>query len=46
MRMSADPVLVKRLSVYASGASVFSMAIGLSVLSGWAFRISRLTTWG
>ncbi|MGC2612298.1 MAG: PAS domain S-box protein [Candidatus Sulfotelmatobacter sp.] len=46
MRASADPVLVKRLSVYASAASVFSMVIGLSGLSGWALHLSRLTTWG
>ena len=46
MRMSADPGLVKRLSVFASGASVFSMAIGLSGLSGWVLHLSRLTTWG
>jgi PAS domain S-box-containing protein len=44
--MSADPGLVKRLSVFASGASVFSMAIGLSGLSGWVLHLSRLTTWG
>ncbi len=46
MRASADPVLVKRLSVFASVASVFSVAIGLSGLSGWVFHLLRLTTWG
>jgi PAS domain S-box-containing protein len=45
MRTSVDPVLVKRLSVFASVASVFSMAVGLSALAGWAFRIPGLTTW-
>ena len=44
MRASANPVLVKRLSVYASAASVFSI-IGLSG-PGWALHLSRLTTWG
>ncbi len=46
MRASADPVLVKRLSVFASVASLFSVAIGLSALSGWVFHFLRLTTWG
>ncbi|MFY9948278.1 MAG: PAS domain S-box protein [Candidatus Sulfotelmatobacter sp.] len=46
MRASADPVLVKRLSVFASVASLFSIAIGLSALSGWVFHFLRLTTWG
>jgi PAS domain S-box-containing protein len=45
MRTSVDPVLVKRLGVYASAASVFPIAVGLSVLAGWAFRIPGLTTW-
>jgi PAS domain S-box-containing protein len=46
MRTSVDPVLVKRLSVFASVASVFSVVIGLSGLACWAFHIRGLTTWG
>ena len=46
MKTSTDPGLVKRLSGLASAASVFSVAIGLSGLSGWFFHFSRLTTWG
>ena len=46
MRASADPVLVKRLSVFASAASVFSIAVGISSMVGWAFHIPGLTTWG
>jgi len=46
MRTSADPVLVKRLSVFASAASVFSVAIGLSVLAGRTVHFKTLLTWG
>jgi PAS domain S-box-containing protein len=46
MRASADPGLVKRLSTFASAASVFSIAIGLSELVGWKLGISPLLTWG
>ena len=46
MRASADPVLVKRLSVFASVAGVFSVVIGLLGLAGWAFHNRGLTTWG
>ncbi|MFZ0146095.1 MAG: PAS domain S-box protein [Candidatus Sulfotelmatobacter sp.] len=46
MRASADPVLVKRLSVFASAASVFSIALGISSMAAWAFHIPGLTTWG
>jgi len=46
MRASADPGLVKKLSVFASVASVFPIAIGLSVLAGWTFQIAALLTWG
>ena len=46
MRASADPGLVKRLSVFASATSVFSVVVGLSGLAGWGFRISGVTTWG
>ena len=46
MRASADPGLVKRLSVFASAASLFSIAIGLSVLAGWTLGVAILITWG
>jgi PAS domain S-box-containing protein len=37
---------VKRLSLFASTASVCSIVIGLSVLAGWTLHISILLTWG
>ncbi|MGA9391056.1 MAG: hypothetical protein WBV69_11475, partial [Candidatus Sulfotelmatobacter sp.] len=46
MRTSVDPGLVKRLSFYASAASVFSVMVGLLVLAGWTFHIMGLITWG
>ena len=46
MRASADPVLVRRLSFFASVASVFSAAAGLLVLVGWTLNIATLLTWG
>jgi PAS domain S-box-containing protein len=46
MRTSADPGLVRRLSVFASAASLFSVAVGMSGLAGWLFHIPALTTWG
>ena len=46
MRASADPGLVRKLSVFASAASVFSVAVGVSVLGGWTFHIATLITWG
>jgi PAS domain S-box-containing protein len=46
MRAPADPVLVRRLSVFASAASVFPIAIGLSVLAGWALGFVDVLTWG
>ncbi len=46
MTPTADPVLVKRLSIFASAAALFSGLVGFSVLAGWMFRIFGLTTWG
>ena len=46
MRASADPVLLRRLSVFASAASVFAVVVGLSGLAGWFFHLPVLTTWG
>ena len=46
MRTSADPGLVRRLSVFASAASLFSVAVGMSGLAGWLFHIPALATWG
>ncbi len=46
MKASADPVLAKRLSVFASSASAFSVAVGLSGLAGRVLHISGLDTWG
>ncbi|HEX4424380.1 MAG TPA: CHASE3 domain-containing protein [Terriglobales bacterium] len=42
----SDPRLVKRLSVFAAAAAVFSTAVGLAGLCGTAFHILILTTWG
>jgi PAS domain S-box-containing protein len=46
MRASADPDLVKRLSTFASAASLFSIAIGVSELVAWKLGITHLLTWG
>jgi PAS domain S-box-containing protein len=42
----SDPRLVKRLSVFASAAAIFSVAVGLSGLFGSVFHVAGLTTWG
>ena len=46
MNDRSDAGLVKRLRIFASCAGVFSMAVGLSVLTGWTLRIAALLTWG
>jgi len=46
MSTSSDIGLIKRLSVFASAASLFSIAVGVSGLCGWAFHITVLGTWG
>lgn len=46
MSTSADIGLIKRFSVFASAASLSSIAVGLSGLCGWAFHIAVLGTWG
>jgi len=46
MKTLPDPVLEKRLSVFASVVSAFSIAVGLSGLAGWKFHVLALTTWG
>jgi PAS domain S-box-containing protein len=38
--------LIKRFSMFASGAAISSMVIGLSVLAGWTLHIPILLTWG
>jgi PAS domain S-box-containing protein len=40
-----DP-LVRRLSLFSQASAAFSIAVGLSALAGWLFRIRILTTWG
>jgi CHASE3 domain sensor protein len=42
----SDPRLVKRLSVFAAAAAIFSTVVGLAGLCGTAFHIPILTTWG
>jgi len=42
----SDPNIVNRLHVFASWAAVFSMVVGLSVLTGWTLNIPALLTWG
>jgi PAS domain S-box-containing protein len=46
MRYGSDAGLVKRLGVFAKGAAVVSVAVGLSVLAGWTLNIAALLTWG
>jgi hypothetical protein len=46
MNDRSDAGIVKRLGIFASCAGVFSMAVGLSVLTGWTLRIAALLTWG
>ena len=46
MKTPADLGLVKRLNAFASAASLFSLAVGVSALAGWTFHVSFLTTWG
>jgi len=46
MTPTLDPVLVKRLSIFASASALVSGLIGLSVLAGWTLRIPVLLTWG
>jgi PAS domain S-box-containing protein len=46
MMASTDPGLVKRLSTFASAASLFSIAIGVSELIAWKLGIVPLLTWG
>jgi PAS domain S-box-containing protein len=46
MKDRADPRLVKRCSIFASAAAVFSVMVGLSVLAGWTLHIASLLTWG
>ena len=42
----SDPRLVKRLSIFASAAPVFSVVAGLLGLAGWKLHIATLSTWG
>jgi hypothetical protein len=42
----SDPRLVRRLSLFASATSAYSMVVGLSGLLGWAFHIGWFLTWG
>jgi len=46
MSTSADIGLIKSLRIFASAASVFSIAVGVSGLAGWKFHITTLLTWG
>jgi PAS domain S-box-containing protein len=41
-----DLRLVKRVKRCASAASLFSVAVGLSGLTGWMLQVRSLTTWG
>jgi PAS domain S-box-containing protein len=46
MKMRADIGLFKRLGFFASGASVFSISVGLSGLAGWTLHVLSFNTWG
>ena len=46
MSTSADIGLIKRMSVSASVACVFSIGVGLLGLAGWIFHVTVLLTWG
>jgi len=46
MNERSDPRLIKRLSIFASSASIVPGLIGLSVLLGWTFHVVPLLTWG
>jgi PAS domain S-box-containing protein len=41
-----DAGIAKRWTVFAASAAVFSMMVGLSVLTGWTLNILVLLTWG
>ncbi len=45
MNDQSDPRLVQRLSAFVASASLFSMAVGVSALLGWAFHIEFLKNW-
>jgi PAS domain S-box-containing protein len=42
----SDPDIVKRLTVFASSAAIFSVVVGLSVLAAWTLNIPAVLTWG
>lgn len=46
MNDRSDARMVKRVRVFAAAAAVFSVVIGLSVLTGWTFHVANLTNWG
>jgi PAS domain S-box-containing protein len=46
MKTHFDPRLVRRLHFFAAASAVFSVAVGVSGLAGWAFDIQSLDTWG
>jgi PAS domain S-box-containing protein len=46
MKTPADSGIIQRLNSFAYTASLFSVAVGLSVLAGWTFHILTLLTWG
>jgi len=45
MRDRIDPRMVRHLSAFAAAASLFSAAVGLSVLWGWWFHVEILKNW-
>jgi len=45
MRDRIDPRMVRHLSAFAAAASLFSAAVGLSVLWGWWFHVEVLKNW-
>jgi PAS domain S-box-containing protein len=46
MNERADPRLIRRCAGVATAVSVFAMAAGLAVLTGWTLHIVALITWG